>query len=252
MTITRYEVGQVPTRDRVVDENGLLTDNWQRYFRFNKDSLDPLGTEKYFAITNNVSSGSPENITYLALNSARVSHAIIEYIIQRVTTGSGATEIVSSGSFECVYKPTSQNWEIQNYDMPNAGSFTAATDDTCTRVSHGMKLGQIVQLSSSGTLPAGLSANTNYYVVPLTADTFKLSTSLANAKSGTFVDITSTGSGTHTITPNPGVFFSITSAGQVQYYSSNITGTASISKMSFRIRVLSVKNYQYSWVGPIA
>lgn len=250
MAISKYEIGQIPIKDKVTDEMQLITDKWQRYFRFVKESLDPLGTEKYFSIVNNQS--SPADVVYLSLNSSRLSQAIIEYVVQRVTTGSGATEIIYSGSFNCVYKPTSNTWEIQNYDIPNAGTFTAATTDICTKTAHGFEFGQIAQLTTSGTLPGGLSLATNYYVVPQSVDTFKLSTSLANAKSGSFVDITSTGSGTHTITPNPGVFFSITNSGQVQYTSSNITGTPSISKMSFRIRVLSVKNYQYSGVGPIA
>lgn len=80
-------------------------------------------------------------------------------------------------------------------------TFTAATTDIITRAAHGYLTGDQVQVSSATTLPAGLSAATYYYVIKLTADTFKLSTTLAGAVAGTgIVDITDTGTGTHTVT----------------------------------------------------
>lgn len=56
-----------------------------------------------------------------------------------------------------------------------------------------------VRLTTTTTLPAGLSLATDYYVIWLTDTTCKLATSYANAVSGTPVNITSTGTGTHTI-----------------------------------------------------
>ena len=56
-----------------------------------------------------------------------------------------------------------------------------------------------VQFSTTTTLPAGLSAATNYWVCKLSDSTFKIATSYANAVAGTTIDITSTGTGTHTI-----------------------------------------------------
>jgi len=57
-----------------------------------------------------------------------------------------------------------------------------------------------VELTTTGTLPSPLSTGTDYYVVPVGANSFQLATSDANAKAGTFIPITNTGSGTHTIT----------------------------------------------------
>lgn len=80
-------------------------------------------------------------------------------------------------------------------------TFTAATTDICTAVAHGLLTGDQVQVASATTLPAGLSAATYYYVYKLSADTFKLCTTLALAVAGgTYVDITDTGTGAHTIT----------------------------------------------------
>lgn len=56
-----------------------------------------------------------------------------------------------------------------------------------------------IQVSSTTTLPAGLSAATNYFVIKLTDTTCKLATTYANAVAATPIDITSAGTGTHTI-----------------------------------------------------
>lgn len=96
---------------------------------------------------------------------------------------------------------------VVQYDItvttPSAGTFTAATTDLCTKVGHGMVTGLKVRVSSTVTLPAGLAAATDYFVVAISADTFKLAATLNDAIASTpvIVDITSTGSGVHTITP---------------------------------------------------
>jgi hypothetical protein len=71
------------------------------------------------------------------------------------------------------------------------GSFTydATTDhasNVFTETAHGMRTGEFVSLSVvSGSINGGLTANTGYYVIKDTANTFKLATSLANARAGT-------------------------------------------------------------------
>ena len=82
----------------------------------------------------------------------------------------------------------------------SAATFTAAVTDICTITAHGYYTGLKVAATTSDTLPAGLSA-TNYYVIRIDANTFYLATSAANAIAGTRVDITDTGTGTHTLTP---------------------------------------------------
>lgn len=86
-------------------------------------------------------------------------------------------------------------------------SFTFATTDvtvaadTITETAHGMETGDgPVRVSSSTTLPAGLAAATDYWVIRVDANTFKLATSRANALAGTAIDLTSQGTGTHTLT----------------------------------------------------
>ena len=62
-----------------------------------------------------------------------------------------------------------------------------------TDADHGLVNTNIVQLTTTGTLPTGLSLSTNYYVVNKTDDTFKL----ALASSGADILWTDDGSGTH-------------------------------------------------------
>lgn len=56
-----------------------------------------------------------------------------------------------------------------------------------------------VQLTTTTTLPAGLSLATDYFVIKLTDTTIKLATSYANAVAGTAIDVTDAGTGTHTL-----------------------------------------------------
>lgn len=75
-----------------------------------------------------------------------------------------------------------------------ASTFTAtAGTDTINATSHGLSDGNIVFFTSTTTLPAGLSANTVYYVINSATNTFKVSTS----SGGSAVDITDAGTGTH-------------------------------------------------------
>jgi len=57
-----------------------------------------------------------------------------------------------------------------------------------------------VVFTTSGVAPTGLTASTTYYIIRLSNTTIQLASSRANAISGTAINITATGSGTHTIT----------------------------------------------------
>jgi len=59
--------------------------------------------------------------------------------------------------------------------------------------------GTEVEFTTTGTLPGGLSVSTRYYLIYQSATTFKVASSYANAIAGTAINITDTGSGTHTV-----------------------------------------------------
>ncbi len=78
---------------------------------------------------------------------------------------------------------------------------TSATPAVVTWTAHAMVSGQRVQFTNSGgALPTGISAATTYWVTVVDANTFKISTSLANAQAATFVNTSDTGTGTQTAT----------------------------------------------------
>lgn len=90
---------------------------------------------------------------------------------------------------------------VIDVDTPAAAVFTAAASDICTAAAHGYTTGLKGQASSDTTLPAGLAAVTDYFVIVLSANTFSLASSLVNALAGTAIDITDAGTGVHTFTP---------------------------------------------------
>lgn len=59
--------------------------------------------------------------------------------------------------------------------------------------------GTPIKFSSTTTVPAGLVAGTKYYAINNNTTSIKVASSLANAQAGTAIDITSQGTGTHTI-----------------------------------------------------
>lgn len=83
-------------------------------------------------------------------------------------------------------------------------SVVASTDIfTLTGDTLSLQFGDRVEVSSTGTLPAGLSAETPYYVIPYqirTTPRLRLATSFENALDKTHIDIASAGTGTLTIT----------------------------------------------------
>lgn len=107
--------------------------------------------------------------------------------------GVGATYVSRASKYGVVTRVTNV--------APAAGTFTCAVSDICTKSAHGYKTGLKVQVSTTTTLPTGLSAATDYFVIFLSANTFSLAANLADAQAGTAIDISGAGSGTHTITP---------------------------------------------------
>ncbi len=67
------------------------------------------------------------------------------------------------------------------------------TANTITIATNGLTTGLKGQLTTTGTLPAGLSLSTDYYVISVDANTIKLADSLVNALAGTPIDITDQG-----------------------------------------------------------
>ncbi len=104
-------------------------------------------------------------------------------------TGTSRLEICGDGTGDAGV--TSSNWNTPLVSV-NV-TITIATPAVFTSTGHGLYAGQPIRFYTTGALPTGLTADTNYYVsaTSLTTDTFKVATTYANAIAGTPVVNTS-------------------------------------------------------------
>lgn len=112
--------------------------------------------------------------------TARADH---EYTIQVEGVGVTSTEVAwTSGPGDQTFTTTHAAESL------TIAAHGHATGDGPYRVSN-----------SGGALPTGLSANTDYWVIYVDANTIQLAASLADANAGTEVTFSSDGTGTHTL-----------------------------------------------------
>ncbi len=105
----------------------------------------------------------------------------------------GAAPVLSTGKLvadELYYKV--------NYYSTSVVTMTLAAPGVVTWTAHGLISGQKIQLTTTGALPTGLTASTTYWVTVTGANTFNLSSSLANAQAGTLITTSVSQSGVHT------------------------------------------------------
>lgn len=100
------------------------------------------------------------------------------------------------------------NWRLSfipvDYNLfPNIDQSTAINTgtDEITATAHGYYTGLKVQVASSNTLPTGLSAVTDYWVIRISDNVFQLASSLTDAIAGTELDISGAGTGLMTVYP---------------------------------------------------
>lgn len=105
----------------------------------------------------------------------------------------GQTPVLSTAklAFDQLY------FSVNSY-ATSAVTVTIAAPGVMTWTAHGLVSGQRIQLTTTGALPTGLAINTTYWVTVINANTFNLSTSLANAQAATFITTTGSQSGVHT------------------------------------------------------
>jgi len=78
-------------------------------------------------------------------------------------------------------------------------TITIAAPGVVTKSSHGFKGGERIRLTTTGALPTGLSAGSEYFVNYIDANTFRLQ-AFSNVLAGTYITTTGSQSGTHSYT----------------------------------------------------
>lgn len=188
-----------------------VANEWHTLFRGNgnpgPDALFNTGTNLAFqAVKDNTANAAsiphggnvqPTYYKYLANGSAVTAAA---------TVVPGTLALVDVIGFYRVTSVTTTSAQATSNTLGQSDTFTAdAGTDVCTWTStasipSNVLTGTRVRLTTTGTLPAGLATATDYYVIRASDTTFQLATSFANARSGTQINITDAGTGTHTVT----------------------------------------------------
>jgi hypothetical protein len=82
-------------------------------------------------------------------------------------------------------------------------TITIASPGVVSLTSHGFVGGERVYLTTSGALPTGLSIDTDYWVIYVDANTFRLASSVTNYMAPTPINTSGSQSGTHTLVLAP-------------------------------------------------
>lgn len=105
------------------------------------------------------------------------------------------------GGARAVYCGNVAAWVAQGIPATTwTNSYPTSTTVFSTASAHNLRPGMPVQVSNSGgALPTGVSAATQYFAIVLSAKTFSLATSHANAIAGTALSLTGAGTGTQSM-----------------------------------------------------
>lgn len=98
---------------------------------------------------------------------------------------------------------SSKKFEARSSVVAFATSETFTTDfstDNILDVARIYTTGELVRVTTTVTLPAGLSVSTDYYAIYVSDTEVTLANTLANAYQGTEITLTSDGTGVHTVT----------------------------------------------------
>lgn len=143
-----------------------------------------------------------QRVLNTTLSGATETSVVVTVAIPTDTPSSGTIRIeLDSGIYKYVrYSSyTGSTFTILPDDTFVDGDVTVGTDSVNINA-HAFKTGDHVQLTSTGTLPAGLALATDYYIINTDANNIKFAASLTDAIAGTPVTITAAaGGGTHTI-----------------------------------------------------
>lgn len=186
-----------------------VANEWHTLFRGNGNP----GPDAIFDAGSNLTFQPVKDST---TNAASIQHGgdvqptAYKYLISGSAVSAAATAqpsvvtLIDVVGFYRVTSVTTATAQSTTNTLSQSDTFTAdASTDVCTWTTRVNNPGNIftgtrTRLTTTTTLPAGLSLATDYYVIRIDDSTFKLATSYANAIAGTAINITDAGTGTHT------------------------------------------------------
>lgn len=183
------DAGVIPANDLTVADNVIFSESTARIRRNGYEYLDAES-----AIPD-VLARSSSTTTRTLVFPEDLSTATNEIFVvgEKITVANNGADFNGNFIVASITTTTPSDQTFGDADV------TVASDQI-EITSHGFYTGMLCQLTTTGTLPAGLALTTDYYAIVVDANTIKLATTLANALSGTAVDITAAaGGGTHTV-----------------------------------------------------
>jgi hypothetical protein len=116
------------------------------------------------------------------------------YLVQVYRSADSSTSSVND-ELSLVYELPVYSQFFSTYTKTFAPGDVNTGTEVITIASHGFLDGMVVRFSTTTTLPTGLTADTDYYIISANTNDFKVSATFG----GSAVNITATGSGTHTV-----------------------------------------------------
>lgn len=188
-----------------------VANEWHTLFR---GAGNPGADAIFNAGTNLTFQAVKDNTTSAAAlqHGGNVQPTFYKYLLSGSAVTAAATVVpcvvtlVDVVGFYRVTSVTTTTAQATTNTLGQSDTFTAdASTDLCTwtstaNIPSNILTGTRVRLTTTTTLPGGLATATDYYVIRVSDTTFGLATSYANAIAGTAIDISSTGTGTHTVT----------------------------------------------------
>lgn len=99
-----------------------------------------------------------------------------------------------------VCKDTFDVRTIEDYAVVSASTEFNFSENSFYNSNTQLYTGDKIQLTTSGTLPAGLSLATDYYIIRLTASLYQLAQTFNSSRNGSVKEFTDQGTGNHTLT----------------------------------------------------
>lgn len=187
-----------------------VANEWHTLFRGNgnppADAIFNAGTNLVFQPVED-STASAGSIPH----GGNVQPTYYKYLVSGHAVTAAATttpctmSLVDVIGFYRVTSVTTTTAQSTTNTLGRTATFTADTSTdkltytSTTSLPSNLLTGTRVQVSTTTTLPSPLVAATDYYVIRTSDNDCKLATSYANAIAGTAIDITTIGTGTHTL-----------------------------------------------------
>jgi len=186
-----------------------VANEWHTLFRGagnpGADAIFDAGTNLLFQPVKDITTNAAT-----ILHGGNVQPSYTKHLLSASCVSAAATvcpaivALVDVVGFYRVTTVTTTTAQSTTNTLGQGDSFTAdASTDICTWTStvsipSNVLTGTRVRLTTTTTLPGGLSLATDYFVIRVSDTSFKLATTYANAIAGTAINISDAGTGTHT------------------------------------------------------